>query len=518
MASEKNLIPYGLRNGHIISIEDLDEKTEAGKKCNCYCPRCNAPLLAKIKKGEKRKRRKHFAHDGSSNCSGAYESALHMLVKEVIDEGAKIKLPPIVSTLAKSGYFVLDDIVINNAQISDSMEIEPDVGKTEVEKNLGEFRPDVIIESLGNKLIIEVLVSHAVDEEKKKRIREYGVSCLELDFSYYRDIIIEKGQIRKALEGNDSNVLTRWVYNKKQDRIDSFLKLNYSNIWILESSKQVLKPGICITELGNKHKISNKNTINGCAHYSRLEIPIQQLHRISERLYSELVLRNKNNSSIASQVGSNEYSSQLKDSNLVWNQEDIKRCLDCNWNNGFLTKLDSKVIGFLICTKDNPKKKEEIAHSCSLIIEFAKNCIIPYSGERCKELVHAFVLFLTIEYDDKVKESEEKAIEILLGRLCALEEKEEEKRRNYALTKEQREKEQREEWFRDRKDMFNAFEKGLRQLPLPHDLSFDVWCSDTWRMLQRRIPTYFFKKYGPLYMKCAFNCFAKGFWEKEIES
>ena len=100
MAPDSNQIPYGLRNGHIILAEELNIVTEYGNKCNCICPRCKKPLIVKIRGHI---RRKHFTHDGTSYCVGAYESALHFLVKEVIEEGAKIKLPPIISSFAQSG-------------------------------------------------------------------------------------------------------------------------------------------------------------------------------------------------------------------------------------------------------------------------------------------------------------------------------------------------------------------------------------------------------------------------------
>ena len=79
-----------------------------------------------------------------------------------------------------------------NSFVSGSTLIEPDKGKTEIEKDLGGIRPDIIIESSGHKLLIEVLVTHAVDDEKRNKIRDMGISCIEVDFSHYRDTPIDK--------------------------------------------------------------------------------------------------------------------------------------------------------------------------------------------------------------------------------------------------------------------------------------------------------------------------------------
>ena len=53
-----------------------------GKACGCFCTYCGEPLLAK--QGVKRKH--HFSHISGTECASAYESMLHLLAKERIQE------------------------------------------------------------------------------------------------------------------------------------------------------------------------------------------------------------------------------------------------------------------------------------------------------------------------------------------------------------------------------------------------------------------------------------------------
>lgn len=72
--------PFGLRDGHIIMIEDILQN-ERGKKCHCVCPACQAPLEARM--GDIRVH--HFAHTGVG-CDEeiAFINGLYQLVRECV--------------------------------------------------------------------------------------------------------------------------------------------------------------------------------------------------------------------------------------------------------------------------------------------------------------------------------------------------------------------------------------------------------------------------------------------------
>lgn len=88
MSDLKN--PFGLRNGNIIMIEDILQ-SERGKACNCVCPACKGPFIARL--GDKRTH--HFAHSGEG-CDEeiAFLMGMYRLVQEYI-LGTTVRLPEV---------------------------------------------------------------------------------------------------------------------------------------------------------------------------------------------------------------------------------------------------------------------------------------------------------------------------------------------------------------------------------------------------------------------------------------
>lgn len=72
-------ITYALNaKGKLVNVDSVPN----GKACGCFCTYCGEPLLAK--QGAKRKH--HFSHLSGTECEAAYESMLHLLAKEKIQE------------------------------------------------------------------------------------------------------------------------------------------------------------------------------------------------------------------------------------------------------------------------------------------------------------------------------------------------------------------------------------------------------------------------------------------------
>lgn len=74
--------PFGLRDGHIITVNDLNPAFERGIECACVCPYCKDPFEARM--GDKRIW--HFAHTGKG-CDQvlAYLEGLYRLFKEFLE-------------------------------------------------------------------------------------------------------------------------------------------------------------------------------------------------------------------------------------------------------------------------------------------------------------------------------------------------------------------------------------------------------------------------------------------------
>ena len=76
---KKPYLTYALSaEGKLVHIDSVAN----GKKCGCFCTYCGEPLQAK--QGAKRKH--HFSHLSGTECEAAYESMLHLLAKEKIQE------------------------------------------------------------------------------------------------------------------------------------------------------------------------------------------------------------------------------------------------------------------------------------------------------------------------------------------------------------------------------------------------------------------------------------------------
>lgn len=135
-----------------------------GKACNCTCPYCHKDLIAK-NGGEKREH--HFAHHNNQECKGAYESALHLLAKDIIEKEGGIMLPNTEEQNFPKGFVKLKNVEIE--KWDEELNIRPDAQG---------LLPD------GRRLLIEFLVSHKVKGKKYEIITSKNLLCLEIDIKY----------------------------------------------------------------------------------------------------------------------------------------------------------------------------------------------------------------------------------------------------------------------------------------------------------------------------------------------
>ncbi len=86
---KKPLLTYGLSKAGLKHISDVPN----GLKCDCVCPNkeCGKPLIARNRSSEHKEI--HFAHAPGADCGKAYESAIHLLAKEVFKELMEIRTP-----------------------------------------------------------------------------------------------------------------------------------------------------------------------------------------------------------------------------------------------------------------------------------------------------------------------------------------------------------------------------------------------------------------------------------------
>ncbi len=76
---------YGLKDGKLIHINDVD----SGLECGCICPACSHLLVAK--KGQDKKF--HFAHHESRECEFGFETTIRFMARNILDRLRIIILP-----------------------------------------------------------------------------------------------------------------------------------------------------------------------------------------------------------------------------------------------------------------------------------------------------------------------------------------------------------------------------------------------------------------------------------------
>lgn len=225
-------LEYGVKNGKIINIMDLSTESK-GLQCECVCPGCGGPLIAR--KGAKKKH--HFAHYSQPcNLVAAQQTALHMLAKEIIEE-EKAFLFPGYSVSREDVEWKPADQPYNYHQEPELQYREPYRAKCEsvtLERKVSDFVPDIIVSIRGKICLIEIAVTHFIDEEKQKKIEAVGLPMVEVDLSSLHRQSLSREIIRDVLV-NQTDGKT-WVYNplrkealvwaqaEYQKRYDAFVK------------------------------------------------------------------------------------------------------------------------------------------------------------------------------------------------------------------------------------------------------------------------------------------------------
>ncbi len=156
------LLTYALNSDNrLMYINDVPN----GLECNCICPGCKEKLIAK---NDGKIREHHFAHASNKEYITGYQTMIHLLAKDIIEN---FKILPIAS----NGKYISACEVYKEVNLNQFGFI-PDI--------LG-FTPITDGPSIIGKIpvIIEIFVTHRVDEEKKNKIIKAGIPAMEVDLS-----------------------------------------------------------------------------------------------------------------------------------------------------------------------------------------------------------------------------------------------------------------------------------------------------------------------------------------------
>lgn len=144
-ANALNVFAEDKSTGNIVHVSEVLR----GNACDCICIECGSELQAR--KGSAR--RHHFKHITGAEC----ETILHKLAKKILVNNRQLTLP------SQDGYF-------QYAEVNEECKLE-------------NIRPDIILITAGEYLLLEIAVTSFVTEEKLKKIREHNYNAVEIDLS-----------------------------------------------------------------------------------------------------------------------------------------------------------------------------------------------------------------------------------------------------------------------------------------------------------------------------------------------
>lgn len=211
-------LPFGMKDGRLLHVHDA----ERGAACDCTCPACGHPLIAK--KGESTVH--HFAHDKGKECEHAVETALHLAAKEIIERVGWMYVPATAVTLGDSAR------VQRQWELSAIQKMSFE--RVELERRLGGVVPDVIAYSGGRPLLIEITVTHRTGEEKIRAIQKSGLSVLEIDLSRAeREVPLD--ELEHVVIGPSKQ--KKWLLNQKVTWMKEMIQ-RFSTRVVIEEGKR----------------------------------------------------------------------------------------------------------------------------------------------------------------------------------------------------------------------------------------------------------------------------------------
>lgn len=196
MTTHSKLI-YALKDGNIVSIDEVP----SGKDCGCVCPACGDELIAR--KGQKRMH--HFAHRSNEDCEYGYESSLHLAAKDILSRSEKMVIPPVYVEFPQSGKS--KELLYLKKEIP--------VDRVELEKRFDDIIPDIVVYSGDKYFFIEIYVTHPIDDEKLRKLKEKNISTIEIDLSKIKREISVEELSDILLKASDRK---SWKYNAVSDK------------------------------------------------------------------------------------------------------------------------------------------------------------------------------------------------------------------------------------------------------------------------------------------------------------
>lgn len=212
--------------GNHVYILDV----EKGQK-GYWCIGCGFEMQAVH--GTIENRKKYFRHVAKDvnierNCTFSNEEYRHKLAIEILQFTKRIKVPNLYCfsqdgkkkiLLEESKYIEADHV---RAELTfyedDDGNIKWGKNPDLVNKNLL-IRPDLTFFNAKEEplLLLEIVVSHKIDDEKKVKLKRLGINTIQIK--------IPKDSEENIKKGLETSVNTQWVYNNEQER-SNFIQIS----------------------------------------------------------------------------------------------------------------------------------------------------------------------------------------------------------------------------------------------------------------------------------------------------
>lgn len=197
-------VPFGLREKRLYEPMQV----ESGLQCGCTCPGCGARLVARHSPSGRVA--SNFAHNAGADCATGFETAVHLAAKQLIADRMKLFLPRVVARapgIGISGKDLGRERLVSPAGVRS-------LNAVRVEEGLGPIRPDLLVFIGEQKVLVEIAVTHFVDEVKLSRIQALGIPAVEFDLSGLREMNFEA--LENALCSESPKA--QWVWHPEREK------------------------------------------------------------------------------------------------------------------------------------------------------------------------------------------------------------------------------------------------------------------------------------------------------------
>jgi ssDNA-binding Zn-finger/Zn-ribbon topoisomerase 1 len=196
------MIPYARSEDNtLVSIGEV----LPGLACNCFCPACGSQLIAR--KGLRNAH--HFAHYRRPECTHALESSLHAMTKSILRRAGRIILPPI--------QVHYQDRPLAFARLFQFSSVR-------IEQHTDGMVPDILLESAGGRLSVEIAVHHLSSSRKIWKLQQARIPAIEIDVKTIHEELagMGKGTDLAAFSDRIINDVRhkKWLFNPKQHAME----------------------------------------------------------------------------------------------------------------------------------------------------------------------------------------------------------------------------------------------------------------------------------------------------------